>query len=45
MILALLVAAISAFLQDGHAEEIEEFDDFEEKALEYDAGEVEDKER
>ena len=40
-ILALFVIVLAVFLRVGHAEET---DDFEEKALEYDAGKVEDAE-
>lgn len=43
-ILALFVVVLAAFLRDGHAEETEESDDFEENALENGGGEVEDAE-
>lgn len=46
-ILALVVAVLAVFLRVGYAEETEDSDnsdDFEEKALEYGAGEVEDAE-
>ena len=43
-VLALFVVVPAVFLRVGHAEETEESDDFEDKALKYGASEVEDAE-
>ena len=43
-ILALFVVVLAVFIQVGHAEETEEIEDFEEKALGFGARKVEDSE-